>query len=62
MPEYVSIQIIIVNPRNGREIDKHPRVPYNWTGKVIRERFGIAEHLSIYREEDGQRILISAGR
>ena len=65
MPRYVGTRIEIVDNRNNRNktIQTFERVPINWNTTVMRKRYGIADHLSIYRtEDDGPRELISAGR
>jgi hypothetical protein len=62
---YVGTRIEVVDNRNNRDktIQVFERVPYNWTSALMRTRYGIAEHLSIYRaENDEPRELISAGR
>lgn len=49
--------------RNPRDIARFPNVPENWTASEVVERFGIANHLTVYRSfNGGHETIIQEGR
>ena len=55
----------IVDARGGqiKIVAQFPNVPENWETKDILQRFGIAEHLTVWRSYDGgARRMIQEGR
>lgn len=42
-------------------VGEHKNVPADWSKKDIMDRYGLGEHLCVYREADGKTVVLNHG-